>query len=251
MKLQILSPSWRRPDSCLSHKYFKNLKYVVCESQADDYLKRNLPVLVCPDKAQGNVSRVRNWILDNRQSDRLIIVDDDMSYIGRWNGNKSQKIKSEHIENFIIAHFQLCEDIDIKYWGLNLIPHDKGAYREMIPFSLKNIILGPFGGFCKGFDIRYDETLPLKEDYDLAIQALNKYRRILRLNFAFYQCKQHTNLGGCAEYRTISREKQQFDLLQKKWGSKIVRKDFIIRKTKQKETTYDINPIIKIPIKGV
>tara|TARA_Y100000004_G_C8951866_1_gene428884 strand:+ start:204 stop:947 length:744 start_codon:yes stop_codon:yes gene_type:complete len=246
----ILSPSWKRADSCFSHKYIPSLKYVVCEDQAESYRKNKLPVLICPNSAQGNVSRVRNWILDNVESKHIVIVDDDLHYIGKWIGNKYVKISSRDIEDFIAYGFEMAEGFGVKYWGINIMS-DKGAYREYTPFSLNNVILGPFGGFVDGFEPRYDETLPLKEDYDLSIQALNKYRKILRINFAHYVCKQHTNIGGCASYRTIQREKEQFDKLQKKWGSKIVRRDPGARKNQTKGTTYDINPIIKIPIRGV
>jgi hypothetical protein len=42
---------------------------------------------------------------------------------------------------------------------------------------------------------------------------------------------------------------EQLDLLQKKWGRSIVKKD----KTQRGKRTkgFDINPIIKIPIKGI
>lgn len=133
---------------------------------------------------------------------------------------------------------------------MNLLP-DKGAYREYTPFALKSVILGPFQAF-NDLDLRYDERLPLKEDYDLSLSVLNKYRMTLRFNAYFYSCKQHTNPGGCASYRTIKREQSQFDLLQKKWGSKIVRRDggnSSVNRTKK--AAYDINPIIKVPIGGV
>ena len=100
-------------------------------------------------------------------------------------------------------------------------------------------------------DLRYDETLPLKEDYDMVLQTMNKYRRALRSNFLNFNFAQHTNIGGCATYRTVEREKAQFELLRKKWGSRIVRTDTGESKQKVKKQGYDINPIIKIPIKGV
>ena len=248
--MKIVSPSWKRANSCFSHKYIPSLQYVVCEDQADSYRKNNLPILVCPNSAQGNVSRVRNWILDNVEDERICITDDDLSYISIWNGNKKRRLKRNEVELWIEQKFDLASEFGVKYWGINIIP-DKGAYREYRPFSLKNVILGPFGGFFKDFKPRYDESLPLKEDYDLSIQALNMYRKILRINFAHYECKQHTNVGGCASYRTIQREKEQFDKLQKKWGSKIIRRDNGSSKNQKKQTTYDINPIVKIPIRGI
>ena len=244
----ICSPSWKRADSCFTHHYLP-VRYVVCESQADSYRANGLDVWECPDSAQGSVCRVRNWILDNAGDEPVLILDDDIHYIGRWNRNKHHKMTTDEALEFIEQGFSLAEQFGVRMWGINIL-QDKGAYREYTPFSLTNVVLGPFGGFLNA-DCRYDENLPLKEDYDLSLQMLNKHRKILRINYAHYVCKQHTNLGGCASYRTINREKEQFDLLQKKWGDHIVRRDAGNPKNRKREQTYDINPIIKIPIRGV
>ena len=58
--------------------------------------------------------------------------------------------------------------------------------------------------------------------------------------------------GGCATYRSLEREKEQLELLQRKWGSRIVQIDtgeayHMARKIKK----FDLNPIIKIPVRGV
>ena len=84
----------------------------------------------------------------------------------------------------------------------------------------------------------------MKEDYDLCIQICNAERKILRFNQYSLTKKDHGNIGGCADYRTLEREKSQFDVFQKKWGSQIVKQD----KTSK---GFDINPIVKIPIGGV
>ena len=93
--------------------------------------------------------------------------------------------------------------------------------------------------------------MPLKEDYDLAIQHLNKYRGILRLNGYHYLCEQSTNKGGCAAMRNRKREQEQFELMQKKWGSNIVREDKSNKGKTKKVKVFDYNPIIKVPIKGI
>ena len=246
----ILSPSWKRESICSSHLYFPNLQYVVCQSQAKAYQDKNLPVLICPDSAQGNVSRVRNWILDYAGKKNVCIVDDDLRCLNKRNGNEVRKMSGEEAEEFIDTGFMLAEQFGVKMWGVNIIG-DKGSYREYTPFSFKNVILGPFGGFLNP-SCRYDEDLPLKEDYDLCLQLLNKYRKILRINHVHYTCEQHTNLGGCAEYRTIDEEKSQFEALEKKWGKHIVKRDDNNRNVERKrQVSYDINPIIKIPIGGV
>jgi len=43
----------------------------------------------------------------------------------------------------------------------------------------------------------------------------------------------------------LQKEKQQFFALQKKWG-----KDIIVR-DKGSKRTFDFNPILKVPIKGL
>tara|TARA_B100000963_G_C22548294_1_gene635505 strand:- start:256 stop:987 length:732 start_codon:yes stop_codon:yes gene_type:complete len=241
-KILFFAPSYKRPDDVITHKYLPYITYVVAEFEAEKYLANNYKVWVVPNEAQGNLCRIRNYILDNADSKKIIIVDDDMSFIGRWNNQKAKKLNAEEVLEFCENAFNLCDDLKIKYWGVNLLP-DKGAYREYTPFSFTNYIGGPFQAF-NDLDLRYDENLPLKEDYDLSLQVLNKYRKTLRFNAYHYGVKQHINKGGCADYRTKKREEEQFLLLQKKWGNKIVTRD-------KSSKGWDLNPIVKIPIRGV
>ena len=47
-------------------------------------------------------------------------------------------------------------------------------------------------------------------------------------------------------------KKKQFEMLKKKWGSKIVKLDTSNKGRSKKNRKYiDYNPIIKIPIKGI
>ena len=51
--------------------------------------------------------------------------------------------------------------------------------------------------------------------------------------------------------RNRKREQEQFELLQKKWGSNIVREDKSNKGQTKKVKVFDYNPIIKVPIKGI
>lgn len=242
MSIGYYSPSYKRHNSVQTQKIYKDVKYVVMESEAESYIKNGNNCWVVPDSAQGNVSRIRNYILDNAYEKRIVIMDDDINGIGRWERQKKKILSESEFYEFCEMGFDLCDSIGVKYWGINLL-QDKGAYREYTPLSFTNIILGPFQAF-NDLDLRYDESLPLKEDYDLSLQVLNKYRKTLRFNAYHYLAKQHVNVGGCAIYRSLEREKEQMQLLIKKWGSNIVKED-------KKVKGYDINPIINVPIKGV
>jgi hypothetical protein len=85
--------------------------------------------------------------------------------------------------------------------------------------------------------VRYDEQITLKEDYDYFLQMLFKHKRVLRINYLSYLCDHQKMAGGCQIYRTNEKEKENFDLFQKKWGSKLVRKNV--------GSKDSINPTIK------
>ncbi len=248
MNFDILSPSYRRADSATTQDYLPACTYVVAKSEKKAYEKAGKCVVAVPDSVQGNVCRVRNWILDH--SNPVLILDDDIRRFGRWDQQQNQKLSTDDAMQFVEQAFNLARQLRARMWGMNLLP-DKGAYREYTPFAFRSVVLGPVQGFLN-MELRYDENLPLKEDYDLSLQVLNKYRRTLRFNMYHYVCAQHSNTGGCATYRTMDRERKQFLELQKKWGSDIVRIDTQGGQVNQrKSTNWDINPVVRVPIAGV
>ncbi len=246
MKVKIYAPSYKRPEKSITQKTYPFVKLVVRESEADEYIENGNDIIICPDSAQGNLCRVRNWILDNLMEDNdcIIILDDDCKYIGRWSNQIKYKFKQECLLDFCEKGSLLCKELNYKLWGLNCIS-DKGAYMEHTPLGLSQYIGGPFQAHLKNSTIKYDESLPLKEDYDITLQHIKKYGGCLRFNFAHYEVKQAEQTGGCATYRNLEKEKEQFFMLQKKWGKDIITRD------KKSKRSFDFNPIMKVPIKGV
>lgn len=246
MKVGYFAPSYRRPEKSITQKNYPFVKVVCMESEAEAYRAQGNDIVVCPDKEQGNLCRVRNWILSTYlgQFDCVIILDDDISYIGRWDKRVKNKFTPGELEEFCEAHAILCQDSGLYMWGLNCLV-DKGAYREYTPFGFLQYIGGPFQAHMAGSVIRYDERLPLKEDYDITLQHLHKYGGLMRVNYAFYEAKQSEQVGGCSTYRNLEREKAQFEALQRKWGSAIVTTDGKSKKS------FDFNPVLKVPLKGV
>jgi len=247
--MKIYSPSYKRCEGVKTHKLIPDVIYCVAEFEAQKYIDKGYNVEVIPNEIQGNISRVRNYMLKHFIKDKGLIVDDDIEAFKYWTSeNGKPKAKNiEDIHEFIEQGFDLCEQFGCRLWGINIIG-DKGSYREYTPFSLTNPISAAFMGFLNN-ELIFDERIPLKEDYDYCIQNTNIYRKLLRLNYAYMSKKDHGNKGGCADYRTISREIEQLELLQKKWGKRIVKNDTTQRGKRNKG--FDINPIIKIPIKGI
>ena len=255
MKISINCPSYNRP-KVQTLDYLPFCKVWVCAEQLNMYEQANkgYDVNFGILQRQGNVSIARNEILKHEfenGADVVCMVDDDMRGIYHFEkakhgifGYEKHLVSADDFHEFIYKHTIMAQDLGAYLWGVNL-NKDSLNYRHCQPISTSSIILGPFSCHLKGSTIRYDERIPLKEDYDLALQHLNKYRKILRMNKYHYDCKQSINAGGCATIRNYQTEKAQFELLQKKWGKNIVRKD----KGSKKE--FDYNPIIRVPIDGV
>ena len=247
MRIKIFAPSYKRSEKSITQITYPFVKLVVREREADEYIKNGNDIIVCPDSAQGNISRVRNWILDNLfddETDCIIIVDDDCKAISRWQDQENTKFSENELIDFCEKTSVVCDELNFKLWGLNTVT-DKGAYREYTPFSFIQFIGCPFHAHIKGTELRYDENLPLKEDYDFTLQNIKKFGGCLRVNFANYDVKQSEQEGGCANMRSLKKEKQQFYALQKKWGKDIIKRD------KGSKRSFDFNPIMKVPIKGV
>lgn len=259
MRVVVCCPSYKRP-TVETLRYIPFCRVYVDGKEYEDYLSANpgADIVRCADGVQGNLCRVRNYILRQEfesGADAVIIVDDDMEglYLWRRNENFSMskvKIETVNLISFLEKYSLMCEELGFKFWGANC-NQDAMAYMPYTPFGFSKYIGGPFQAFLKGNECFYDESLPLKEDYDMTLQQCNKYRGCLRLNFLTYNVKQSEQAGGCATYRTMIREKQQFEALQKKWGTEIVREDTSNKGRTAKQKRFDYNPIIKVPIPGV
>ena len=260
MNVSINSPSYKRAGGVDTLKYLPECKIWVCETEAEEYEKENrgANIIACKKGIQGNKCRILNHILDiefKRGIDAVAILDDDIQYFGYHEQKKQFKMSADFFRIWVQKYTFLAQEFGVKIWGVNLNA-DKQSYLEYIPFNLTLIILGPFMVHLK-HDLRFDERFPTKDDYDMSIQQLNKYRGILRLNKFFYVNKMAGSgsgqIGGQSAMRNLKHEEEQNKGLQGKWGSKIVRYDLNESRSHsmRKRKKFDINPVVRVPIKGV
>lgn len=242
MKISVNVPSYKRPNKIITLDYLPYVRVWVDGSEYDDYkaANPNADIVKCEDGVQGNLCRVLNYILDEefkRGMDVVLILDDDIHYIERWEvneltgfGYEPYKLNADEVLTMVEKYSILAKDLGAKFWGIN-INQDKYCYKHNQPFSTKSYIGGPFRCHLKGSRCRYDERLFFKDDYDMTLQQLNMERVVLRVNAYHYICEQSTNKGGLAAYRNRDREYEQCDLLIKKWGGAY----FQIRRNEQRK----------------
>jgi len=251
MKVKFYVPSYKRPEKSITQKIYPHVKLVVRESDADEYKANGNDIVIVPDSAQGNVCRIKNYILDNffdDDVDAIVIMDDDCRGIFRWEGIKKIKLNPTELIDTVEIMTNMCDEWGFKLWGMSPVA-DKQSNREGVPFNTLLFVGSPFHCHLKGTKIRYDEDLSLKEDYDITLQHIKEYNGCLRVNFLCYEVKQGMSgsgqVGGCATYRNMEKEIQQFKALQKKWGSQVVKED------KTSKRSMDTNPIIRTGLRGV
>jgi hypothetical protein len=229
MKISVNAPSYKRPDDVKTLSYLPFCKIWVDNKEYQDY-KNNYPkadIISCPDGIQGNLCRIRNYILKTEfeaGADVVLIIDDDFTCLRRFEHNEldgfgydTHIITEDEFVPMVEKYSIIAQDLGAKFWGVNC-NCDPMAYRHNTPFSTRSYIGGPFQCFLKGNRCWYDERLPLKEDYDMTLQQLNMERVVLRVNAYHYICEQSTNTGGLAAYRNRDREYEQCEMLIKKWG---------------------------------
>lgn len=239
--------SYKRAGTVTTDLVVQGCRIVVPESQVEEYeakqpLRNGAVLWPCPDSADGNVSRKRNWVLDNADEDDVLLLDDDYDYVGYIEGGKQLRLDLDGVEQLIHTGFELMHDAGTAEWGLNQ-QSDPKFYREYSFLSLTAPILGPWQGFSRKMlgPIRYDETLPRKEDYDMSLQVARRYHRLVRLNKYHYMVDHFGIAGGVVTQRTLAEEERQLKRLRAKWGHHVVSWDL----------SRSVNPRVRIPIPGI
>jgi hypothetical protein len=243
----VAVPSYGRAGKVTTVRVFPEGKIIVPARQADSYRAlQELPdgweVVSIPDDQDGNISRKRNAILRLFAGEDLVMLDDDYDYIGRWEAGEDRHLDHDGIRHLLAEGFRMVRELGSCLFGVN-VQVDRRFYREYTPISVTNIVLGPFHAWTgeRPPDLKYDEDLWLKEDYDLSLQVLRRFHRILRLNAYHYMVDHHNELGGIVGQRNMEEEVRQLHRLQQRWGSDVVKI----------QLHRSVNPVIKVPLKGV
>jgi hypothetical protein len=248
--MNIIIPSYKRSHDLKGKDYFLMAKYCVPESQKEEYIKvlGIDRVITLPDSEDGDIIKKRNWILKNIPKP-LIMIDDDVSKLVFWDKRKVKYLSKEFPKNLLndlfIEFISLSEQFGVKMFGVSQNQDDR-QYKEFCPFNLSNIILGPFQGHLK-HDLKFDSKVGTKDDYDMALQQLNKYKKILRFNKYAYDCEHGDNKGGIVSYRSKEKEIEYCKQIMLKWGKKII--EYKIPPTKMTDLLNAKK--VNIPIKGV
>ena len=168
-------------------------------------------------KAAGSLCRSRN----NALSDAFLLglpcvqTDDDLVRIKKAYGRIiTRDISFEDSIDLILARLNRAE----LYYGA-VAPTTNSFFVGDIT-SRKQFCIASCS-VIRPCDLRFDECLTLKEDYDYTIQHITYYGGVVRSNDLLAQYKHYTNHGGAVEYRSPAEEERNIAYLKVKWGDVI------------------------------
>jgi hypothetical protein len=195
--------------------------FVNDEEERAIYQKHNHGVNVIATGTKG-ITPARNFILNFfPEGERIMMMDDD---IDRFDVMKIIELKKVifqivNVKEFIEQGFELCERIGAKLWGVQMCPFVTFMTRKI---NDDKFIIGTAMGIINN-DLRFDETIKLKEDYDFTLQNMVKYGKTLRFNFVSVMASHYGNKGGCVDYRTEQLESDAVDHLLAKYPTKLIK----------------------------
>jgi hypothetical protein len=224
----------------------------VPESQAESY-ENIYPgrVKAIPDSKDGNLCRKSNAILDASPCPWTLILDDDISSIHYFEGQVDYTMTPDQIMAMVCHGFEMADQLGVSLWGINQ-NSDEMAYNQFRPFSLLSPILGPFNGHLSP-DLRYDESVVGKDDYDFWLQNIRKYHRTFRMNKYHYIHDHGKRSGGFVSMRTKAAEEAGITRMIQKWGPKVfnVGGSAGARRNRSVSPRGNVlNSMIRVPIKG-
>jgi len=240
MKVEFISPSYKRAGNTKTNLWCDDLIMAVHEFEAQGYIDAGCNVRVLTDDCKGNMAKVRNEMLDSCKADIQVQIDDDVKDVGYYEKLLWHKMDFKFFKAKVLEWAEQAKELGTVLFGMNL-QSDPKFYREYSPISLSSPVLGTLSCILTETEIRYDERLGLNEDYDFFLQVIQKHHKALRWNKYSYRADHLSMAGGCGAYRVLDEEKRQAEIMIKKWGNKVVRYNL-------KKST---NPALSTPYKGI
>lgn len=224
----VAVPSWGRAGLVRVFDVFPQAVLWVAERQRAAYEAAHpgRAVEAVPDELDGigTVAPKLNWLLDQLAGARhVLMIDDDVWGIGRYERGEHAVLTTAEADALVRQGFALAAELGVPLWGINIL-QDQRAYSVMRPFKLLSPILGPFRGHLLPHGLRYDAGVGAKEDYDLWLQAIHRYRRTLRFD-KYHYLKANETRGGFAAVRTRAWELETCRAVESKWGTATIRYD--------------------------
>lgn len=231
----IAIPSKGRPTGVKSTQLLPGATLYVPRSEADDYRRAgHANVVEVPDTVRG-ITKTRNYILETASDERVVFVDDDAKNVGwvelKASNCKHQKLTTTELESEFTKLFDLTEQLGYRLWGVATQSAPRSVY-PWKPFLWHTYVTASCMGVLRS-KCRFDESFPVKEDYELCLRAIKEDGGIVGARYLYWENEHWTTEGGCKQYRTGEMEADCTKRLMKLYPG-------LIRRVQRCGTNYSI-----------
>ena len=166
-------------------------------------------VVPVPNDIRG-ITATRNWILQNAKTRRVVMIDDDVRQQGWWNLKADQALRRPLDEPVWLGEFakifDVTEQLGLRIWGVSSDAATRSTYPYW-PFRFRSYVTASCMGLVNDGRTLFDETYPVKEDYELCCRCLTEDGAIVSAQYLHWENLHWTTEGGCKDYRTQAMER--------------------------------------------
>jgi len=211
----VAIPSKGRSTSASTMKVLPHATVYVPEIESDDYRKVWTNQIVgVPNDVRG-ITKTRNWILRSTKNRYVVFVDDDVQKHGFLDlGVYKTTPRSLTEEQYWVEWtklFHLTEDMGYRVWGPDT-SGDLMSVHPTRPFTWHTYLTASCMGMLNT-GTYFDESFPVKEDYELGLRCLSEDGGIVGARYLYWRNAHWTTPGGCKDYRTQEMEEDAIQRL--------------------------------------
>ena len=191
-------------------------KYIFCVRNGEKHLYEKHG---CKNVFEtGTLIQSRNWALEKAFANNVICVQlsDDLKKVKtNKNFGIQQGVELDFAIEKLVGVFNKIPNVYLM--GIPPTPND--FYAKTI-VSKNSFCIGDLI-FVKPNELRFDERMTLKEDYDYTLQHIQRFGNCFRYQKYLFEFEHYKNKGGAVDYRNDDEEKKNIRYLISKWGKKI------------------------------
>lgn len=208
----IAIPSKGRCNRVKSARVLPSATLFVPESEADAYkINNRCEVVAVPESVRG-ITRTRNYILDwadQAGEPWVVMIDDDVNAQGYCKfyseAMKHRKLSGEDWRREFLKLFELSEDLGYSIWGVATQAAPRAVYPYK-PILFRSYVTASCMGLRIENGIRFDESFPVKEDYELNLRMIRDEGGVLAARYLYWSNSHWKDEGGCKDYRSQEME---------------------------------------------
>lgn len=204
--MQFAIPSKGRAGKVKSTAILKDAVLYVPENEVRYYEKSNprQEVVGVPVDVKG-ITKTRNWILNNCEDGRIVMVDDDVKtqgWVKLFEEKARHKKMTQHDWSMTAETlFDCVEDMGWKIWGVATQSAPRSVYPYK-PMLSRSYVTASFMGIVNDGTYLFDESFQVKEDYEIGLRHVVEFGGVLCARHCYWENSHWGDDGGCKDYRT-------------------------------------------------